>query len=286
MDKVVNGQKISEEIISDSIKKIAELKSKGIIPKIASIYSNTNPSVIKYVSKQKSLCSRTGIELVTLEFTEKVTEKKLEEHILKLNEDKSITGIVLNLPIGSDVDSLKLQEKIDYKKDIEGVTPFNMGHLLYTKPLIVPCTAQSAVEILNRILPDLKGVEICVVGKSQIVGKPIIALLMQSPDEAPTLSICHIATKDTAFHTRTADVVIVCVGKPNFLKSDMIKDGAVIIDIGINVVDGKIVGDVDFNDVYEKCSYITPVPGGVGALTGAMLIRNCIKCALLQKEIG
>ncbi|MCK4262297.1 bifunctional 5,10-methylenetetrahydrofolate dehydrogenase/5,10-methenyltetrahydrofolate cyclohydrolase, partial [bacterium] len=219
--------------------------------------------------------------------------------IEKLNEDAKVTGIILQMPVPQQINSRKVQTAISPSKDVEGMNPVNMGMLIYGQAKVAPCTARGAMELLRSSGVELKGKEVTVVGHSEIVGKPITLMLLESLMESPTPTVCHIATKDLAEHTKKADILIVAVGKAGLIKGDMIKEGAIVIDIGINrvpVLDEKgnpvlnekgkpkkkTVGDVVFEEAVQRVSYISPVPGGVGPLTTAMLLKNTVECAKAQ----
>jgi methylenetetrahydrofolate dehydrogenase (NADP+)/methenyltetrahydrofolate cyclohydrolase len=220
-----------------------------------------------------------GLTYELKELPADTTQEKLGEFIETLNNDKNITGIILQMPLPEGLDARKAQIRISPDKDVEGMHPVNMGMLVYGSSRLAPPTAKGAMELLASSGVDLKGKEVTVVGHSEIVGKPIALMLLQSQLESATPTVCHIATKDLAFHTKKADVLIVAAGKAGLIKGDMVKPGAIVIDIGINRVGDKIVGDVEFEKAKEIASYISPVPGGVGPLTVTMLIKNTVECA-------
>src|SRR3989339_894860 len=252
--------------------------------------------------QQKKACEEMGLKYELKELASTTTEKVLLEYIESLNNDASVTGIILQMPLPKEIDPKSVQIKISPKKDVEGLNPYNMGLLVYGKQVVAPCTALGAVELLKSSGVELKGKEVVIIGHSEIVGKPILLLMLQSLTESPTPTVCHIATKDTPSHTKKADIVFVAVGKPGLVKAEMLKAGSIVIDIGINrvpVLDAngvhvadektgrpkmKTVGDVDFEKAKEVCGMISPVPGGVGPLTVTMLIKNTIECAKWQGE--
>ena len=216
------------------------------------------------------------------EFPETITEKELLSTIDMINENPNIHGLLIQLPLPKHIDTTKILERVSPDKDVDGFHPYNMGRLVEGLDTFAPCTPLGVMEFFKEYNIDLYGKDVCVVGASNIVGKPMWALLV---NEMATVDICHIATKDLASHTKRADIVIVGVGKPNLITADMVKDGVIVIDIGINrLPDGKLVGDVDFENVSKKASYITPVPGGVGPMTIAMLLKNTLKAAKKYKE--
>jgi len=199
-----------------------------------------------------------------------------------INENPNIHGLLIQLPLPKHIDTTKILERVSPKKDVDGFHPYNMGRLVEGLDTFAPCTPLGVMELFKEYNIDVYGKDVCVVGASNIVGKPMWALLV---NEMATVDICHIATKDLAAHTKRADIVIVGVGKPNLITADMVKDDVIVVDIGINKLpDGRLVGDVDFENVSKKASYITPVPGGVGPMTIAMLLKNTLKAAKNFKE--
>jgi len=213
-----------------------------------------------------------------------VTQKEIADFIKKLNQDPRVSGIILQMPLPGHLDARQLQQLISPKKDAEGVSPANMGMVVYGKPILGPCTAMAIIELVKSTGVDLYGKEAVMVGHSDIVGKPTALLLL---DKFVTTSVCHIATGERGTlpdYVRKAEILIVAVGKANLIKGEWVKEGAIVIDVGINRVEGKIVGDVEFDVARERASYITPVPGGVGPVTTAMLLRNTVEAAKLQLE--
>jgi methylenetetrahydrofolate dehydrogenase (NADP+)/methenyltetrahydrofolate cyclohydrolase len=246
-----------------------------------------------YVNSQKKLCASLGIDFRMIQLADSVSQIELIRQIHELNAQPDISGIILELPLPSRMITSICQRAIDPNKDAEGVHPINLGLLVYGVGHHAPCTAMAAYQLIKSTGVDLRGLEVTVVGHSQIVGKPVGLLMLH---DFCTVTTCHIATRDLAFHTRRADVVIVAVGKPGLIKADMIKEGAMVIDVGVNRVpvlnpDGtqalndkgkpsfKTVGDVDYAPVAEKAGWITPVPGGVGPMTVTMLLRNVVTAA-------
>jgi methylenetetrahydrofolate dehydrogenase (NADP+)/methenyltetrahydrofolate cyclohydrolase len=234
-----------------------------------------------YAQRQAQACKAVGINYQLLTFPADITQRQLKQEIRRLNTDPSITGIMMHLPLPPHLDRARLQYEIDVVKDVEGVNPANIGYVVYGHTLIAPCTALSVIELIKSTGIKLEGAEAVVVGASEIAGKPITLLLAE---QMATATLCHVATRDVPSHTRRADIVVVAVGKPGLIGPDHIRDGAVVIDVGINRVtlpDGtkKTVGDVDFEAVRPKAGYITPVPGGVGPMTVAMLLRNTLRSA-------
>ena len=297
--KLLEGEQVAVKLREELKADLEELKSKGKVPHLVAVQVGENAASRVYVRQQAKSCEDAGIRYTLKELPDTMTQDELGEAIEGFNSDDDITGIILQMPVPEQIDARTVQQRISPAKDVEGMNPFNMGTLFYGSTDIAPCTAMAAVELLKSSGIDLKGKEITVVGHSEIVGKPIAMLLLQSLTEASTVTVCHIATKDLAFHTKRSDVVIVAAGKAGLIKADMLSEGAIVVDVGINRVlvldkEGnkvlndkgkpkrKTVGDVDFEAAKEKCSMITPVPGGVGVLTVVMLLRNTVRCLKLQ----
>lgn len=282
MGNIIDGKIIAEKIKEGVKRDIEELKAKGIVPKLVSIIVGENPASIVYMNQQKKNCEKIGIDYEILKLPEDISEEKLCENIENLNKDEKTTGIILQLPLPKNFDTRKIQSKISPIKDVEGVNPENMGWIVYGRATIGPCTALAVKEIIEYIGVDLYGKEVVMVGHSDIVGKPVALLLV---DKFATTTICHIGTSDAGKlkeHVERAEILIVAVGKANLIPGDWIREGCIVIDVGINKVGDKIVGDVEFEKAKEKASWITPVPGGVGTVTTAILLRNTV---LLAKRI-
>jgi len=276
---ILDGKKLSQKIKEEVKKEASALKEKGITPGLAVILVGNDPASQVYVGMKAKACKESGIYSVVHEFPETITEKELLETIEMINKNPNIHGLLIQLPLPKHIDTTKVLEAVDPAKDVDGFHPYNVGRLVAGLDSFAPCTPLGVMEMFKEYNIDVKGLDACVVGASNIVGKPMQALLL---NEFATVDICHIHTKDLAAHTKRADIVIVGVGKINLITADMVKDGAIVVDIGINKTeDGKLVGDVDFENVSKKASYITPVPGGVGPMTIAMLLKNTIKAAKL-----
>lgn len=274
--ELLDGKKLSSKIKENLKKEIAKfIEEKGVTPGLAVILVGNDPASHTYVSMKAKACKEVGIYSVTHEMPDTVTEADILSTIQMINDNPKIHGLLVQLPLPSHVDSTKILEAIAPSKDVDGFHPFNLGRLVAGLDTFVPCTPLGVMELLAEYNVDVKGKDCVVVGASNIVGKPMATLLLNA---GATLDICHILTKDLAAHTKRADMVFVGVGKPNLITADMIKEGAVVVDIGINRVGDKLVGDVA-EDVAAKCSYITPVPGGVGPMTIAMLLSNTLKAA-------
>ena len=285
MGNIIDGKVIAEKIKDEVKKEIEQLKSKGIIPKLVSVSVGENPASIVYMNQQKKNCEKIGIDYEIMKLQENTDENGIIEAIKKLNEDEKVTGIILQLPLPKGVDTRKVQSKIAPEKDVEGVNPVNMGWIVYGRSTIGPCTALAVKEIIEHLGINLYGKEVVMVGHSDIVGKPVSLLLV---DKFATVTICHIGTSDAGKlkeHVERAEILIVAVGKANLIPGEWIKEGAIVIDVGINRVGDKIVGDVEFEKAKEKASWITPVPGGVGVITTSILLRNTVLLAKLQKGI-
>jgi len=275
--QIIDGKALSDEIKKDLVDEVKKLKSKGITPGLAVLLVGDDPASHTYVKMKEKACELTGIYSIVHKMPSDISQEKIVETIKMMNENPNIDGILVQLPLPKHIDTDLILQSIDPKKDVDGFHPFNVGKLSLGLDGFVPCTPLGVMKMLKKYDINPKGLDVCVVGASNIVGKPMHNLLL---NEFATVDICHIFTKDLASHTKRADMVIVGVGKPNLITKDMVKDGAVVIDIGINrLEDGSLVGDVDFEEVSKKASFITPVPGGVGPMTIAMLLSNTVKSA-------
>lgn len=249
--------------------------------RLLSLEVGENPAAKVYIRNQKRAADDVGIELVEKMLPATTTEADLVGVINDLNQDPTVTGIIVQRPLPLGIDGRNIQAAISRKKDVEGMNPSNMGAILYEEPKLTPCTAVSALSLIQHTGIDLRGAETVVVGHSEIVGKPIAVLLLH---HLSTVTVCHVGTRNLREHTKRADILVVAVGKAHLVTGDMIKPGAVVIDIGINANPdgGGIVGDVHFESAREVAGWITPVPGGVGPLTVAMLMRNTLRAAGLR----
>jgi len=297
MQKIIDGNKIAQQFKNEIKKEIENLKKESkLIPKLVAVQVGENPASKVYVKNQSLNCNEVGIEYELVQFQQDITEEQLIFQLDKLNSDKTITGIILQMPLPSHINSRYIQSCISFKKDVEGITPASLGALFYSdiKLVTAPCTAMAVMEILKTTGIELKGKETVIIGHSEIVGKPLVLMLLNSILESATPTVCHIATKNLKVHTSRAEILIVAVGKPGLITGDMIKEGSIVIDVGINrvpvkdekgntVLDEKgkpkmkTVGDVVYEQAIEKVSLITPVPGGVGPVTTAMLLRNTMQ---------
>ena len=245
-------------------RQIAELRDKGIVPKLAVILANDDPASRIYVGRKRKLCVELGIDETEYLFDEKVTEKELLEVIDRLNKNDEIHGILIQLPLYKHIDEQKILDSVNPKKDVDGFSAVNMGRLYQGTGDIIPCTPKGILTILKELEPNLSGKNVVVVGKSLIVGKPMAAILL---NEGCTVTICHSRTTNLVEHTKSADILIVATGVPHLIKENMVKEDAIVIDVGLTKVKDKLVGDVDTEKIKEKVKYITPVPGGVGITT-------------------
>jgi methylenetetrahydrofolate dehydrogenase (NADP+)/methenyltetrahydrofolate cyclohydrolase len=277
--KLLEGRPIAEKIKEEIRREIQQFALK---PVLASIQVGENPGAAAYVKSQFKLAESLGIDYQLHKLGQDTTENTLIEFIRRLNADKSTNGIIVQMPLPIQIEYKKISQFILPEKDVEGMHPANIGKIVFGTAKIIPCTAQAVMELLNSINLDLYGKEVVVVGHSEIVGKPLSLLLL---DKFATVTVCHIGTSKAGkleAHVKKAEVLIVAVGKAELIKGEWIKEGAVVIDVGINRVGDKIVGDVEFEAAERKASYITPVPGGVGPLTVTMLMRNLVEAAKLQ----
>ena len=275
--ELIDGKKLASEIRADLKSKCDELKQKGINPKFAVIMVGNNKASQIYVRNKSRAAEQVGIEFEEYLLDENIKQDELIKQIKKLNEDKTIHGILLQSPIPEHLDINEAFRTIAPEKDVDGFNPVNVGKLCLNQDTFVSCTPYGIMKMLEAYNIDLAGKNVVILGRSNIVGKPLIQCCL---NKNATITVCHSKTKDIKKYTKDADVIMVAIGKAKFLTEDMIKDGAVIIDVGINRnEDGKIIGDVDFENISKKASYITPVPGGVGPMTIAMLMNNVINAA-------
>jgi len=278
--KLLEGKPIAEKIKEEIRQKVSMHK---VRPVLASIQVGENAGAASYVKSQAKVAEGLGIDYQLHKLGDDVTEARLIDFVQKLNENKSVNGIIVQMPLPAHIDYKKISGFILPEKDVEGMHPANIGKLLFGKASILPCTPAAVMELLNSTGVDLYGKEVVVVGHSEIVGKPLALLLL---DKFATVTVCHIGTAKAGKleeHVKKAEVLIVAVGKAGLIKGEWVKEGAIVIDVGINRVADKIVGDVEFEAAEKRASYITPVPGGVGPLTVTMLMRNLIEAAKLQQ---
>ena len=275
MTEIIDGKGLAKKIRENLKKDVDELKKEGIKPKFAVILVGDDPASKIYVRNKNKACNEIGIEYEEHLLPENTTMEELLALIDELNNDKSINGVLLQSPLPKHLDINEAFKKIDYRKDVDGFNPVNVGKLVIGEDCFISCTPFGVMKMLEEYGIEIEGKNAVVVGRSNIVGKPLAQCLLA---KNATVTICHSKTKNIAEITKTADILISAVGKTNMVTADMVKDGAVVIDVGMNRNEaGKLVGDVDFENVKQKVSYITPVPGGVGPMTIAMLMNNVIK---------
>lgn len=274
--QLLDGKTMSNELREKLALRVEDLKARGVTPGLAVILVGADPASQIYVKNKGLGCAQVGMHSVTIRLPETTTQQELETQIDQLNGDAAIHGILVQLPLPAGLDEAAALARIAPEKDVDGFHVVNAGKLFTGQKGVVACTPKGAMEMIRRTGIDLSGKEAVVVGRSNIVGKPMAMLLLQ---QNATVTMCHSRTQHLAEHTRRADVLVAAVGKPRFITADMVKPGAIVIDVGINRVDGKVVGDVDFDAVKEVASWITPVPGGVGRMTITMLLENTIEAA-------
>jgi len=277
----IDGRAVASRMLSQVVTDVDELKALGWHPRLVSIRVGDDPAVNLYIRNQERAATQVGIDFERRTFPAEISEGEVRAAITHLNVDPGVTGIILQRPVPEHLPIQQLQSTIAPLKDVEGMHPASIGNIVYRNVELGPCTAVAAVELLKETGVSLAGLEVTVIGHSEIVGKPIAFLLMA---EGATVTVCHHMTREVAVHTRRADAVFVAVGKPGLLKGEMLKPGAVVVDIGINQIktDGgksRVVGDCDYDACREIAGWITPVPGGVGPVTVAVLMRNTVVAA-------
>lgn len=277
--EIFDDKKI-EEIYQRLGKEIKEYKTK---PKLAAILVGKNPASEIYIKKKEEACQKVGIISKVFRLPEESEEVRLLDLIKRLNKDDSVHGILVQFPLPENFNQEVIMAAISPEKDVDGCHPLNAGKLFLGNETLVPCTAKGVIKILEQAGISLKGKNVVIANNSNIVGKPLALMLLKRD---ATVEVCHKGTKNLKDHTEKADILVVAIGVPKLIKKDMIKEGAVVIDVGINRVEGKICGDVDFEEVKNKAGFLTPVPGGVGPMTVAMLMENTVSCykALLREK--
>ena len=280
MATIIDGKTLAKKIRENLKIECDELKEEGIKPKLAVIMVGDDPASKVYVRNKSRACDEIGIEYQEYLLNENITQDELLELIKKLNNDETVNGILLQSPIPENLDINEAFKTITYLKDVDGFTPSSVGKLCIGEDTFVSCTPLGVIKMFEEYNIDLNGKDVVILGRSNIVGRPLIQCCLQ---KNATVTICHSKTNNLKEHTKRADVIISAIGKPKFVTEDMVKDNVVIVDVGINRDEnGKLVGDVDFENVEKKASYITPVPGGVGPMTIAMLMHNVIKATKEQ----
>ena len=274
--EILSGKIMSESLRKEIAERVSALKERGVTPGLAVILVGNDPASEIYVRNKGNGCAEVGMYSRTINMPEETTQEQLEAAIEELNNDSAIHGILVQLPLPKHLDEQAALAKILPEKDVDGFHLINAGHMLTGTPGVVACTPKGALYMIKSTGVDLSGKEAVVIGRSNIVGKPMAMLLLQ---QNCTVTMCHSRTKNLAEHTRRADILVAAVGKAGFVTADMVKPGAIVIDVGINRVDGKVKGDVDYDAVKEVAGYITPVPGGVGKMTITMLLMNTVEAA-------
>ncbi|MFY9494892.1 MAG: bifunctional methylenetetrahydrofolate dehydrogenase/methenyltetrahydrofolate cyclohydrolase FolD [Limnochordia bacterium] len=275
--RIIDGKGIAQEIRAELAKKVAEMTTQGNQPGLAVVLVGDDPASAVYVRQKRRACEEIGIRSVIHRLPADISQQELLSLVEECNQDKSIHGILVQLPLPDGLNEEEVIEAISPAKDVDGFHPINVGRLQIGKGGSIPCTPAGVVELVRRTGTPIEGKHVVVVGRSNIVGKPAATLFLQ---ENATVTICHSRTKDVAAECRRADILVAAVGRPRLVKKDWIKPGAIVIDVGINRVDGKLLGDVDFDEVKDVAGAITPVPGGVGPMTIAMLMKATVEAAL------
>ena len=289
---LIDGKRIAEEIRDELVQKVILLKQKGVIPGLAVILVGDNPASISYVTAKEKACAEIGMKSFETRMAENTSEEALLERIAECNRDPNVHGILVQLPLPRHIDEHRVIEAIDPNKDVDGFTPVNLGRMLLDQPCFIPCTPFGIIELLKRSGVPTNGARAVVVGRSNIVGKPLANLFLRKSVNA-TVTVCHTGTRDLGSHVREADIVVACAGAPGLVSVDMIKPGACIIDVGVNRVPDstkkkgyRLCGDVDFEGASQVAGWITPVPGGVGPMTITMLLSNTIDAAARISNIA
>ena len=281
MAKIIDGKAISAEIKEELKGKVAEYKKQGVEITLAVVKVGNDPASAVYVRNKEKACEYVGITSRTLALPEETTEEELLKVVNDLNEDKAVNGILVQLPLPKHIDESKVLLAIDSNKDVDGFHPVNVGKMVIGEETFLPCTPAGIIEMLKRTDVEISGKECVVIGRSNIVGKPMSMLMLK---QNATVTIAHSRTKDLKEVTKRADILIAAIGKAKFVTADYVKEGAVIIDVGMDRDEnGKLCGDVDFDSVSQVASAITPVPGGVGPMTVTMLLVNCLRSVELNK---
>jgi methylenetetrahydrofolate dehydrogenase (NADP+)/methenyltetrahydrofolate cyclohydrolase len=292
--RIIDGKQVAQDIRSELKREVEQLTAKGTVPGLGVILVGEDPASKSYVTAKEKACAEIGLYSDDNRLPADTSQEDLLALIDKMNRDPKIHGILLQLPLPKHLDEKAMLLAIDAEKDVDGFHPMNVGKMVVGEKAFLPCTPHGVVQLLVRSGVKIEGAEVVIVGRSNIVGKPVANMLLQKKENAnATVTICHTRTRDIAVHTRRADIVIAAAGRPNTVTADMVKDGAVVIDVGVNRVDDatkkrgyRLVGDVDFEAVKEKASLITPVPGGVGPMTITMLLSNTVESARQKTAAG
>lgn len=286
MKTLLDGRVVSDSLLTEVTKEVAALKSRGILPKLVVLVVGENPASQVYVRKKEEACAKVGIVSERVAMPETVSQEELLAKIDALNKDASVTGMIVQLPLPKHIEEPKVIKAIDPYKDVDGFHAYNVGKMFLSKDFedLSPCTPKGIIKILEFYKIDVSGMDAVVIGKSNIVGKPMTMMLL---NRGATVTTCHSRTKNLSKFTKDADLIVVAVGKPNLLTADMVKEGAIVVDVGMNrLEDGKLVGDVDFEGLKDKVSAMTPVPGGVGPMTVACLLESTVTAAKKQASLN
>jgi methylenetetrahydrofolate dehydrogenase (NADP+)/methenyltetrahydrofolate cyclohydrolase len=292
--KIIDGKHIAEEIRAELKEQVDTLKEQGIVPGLGVILVGEDPASQSYVTAKERACEKIGIYSDDNRLPAETTQEELLALVDRMNADPKINGILVQLPLPGHIDEAAVLLAIDPDKDVDGFHPMNVGKMMVGEEAFLPCTPHGVVQMLVRSGVETSGAHVVVVGRSNIVGKPVANMLLQKKEGAnATVTLCHTRTKDLGYHTRQADIIIAASGWPNTITADMVREGAVVIDVGVNRVEDasrergyRLVGDVDFEAVKEKASMITPVPGGVGPMTITMLLYNTVESARRANAAG
>jgi len=272
--KLIDGKKIAKKILEKAKKEVALLKEKNVPVGLAIVQAGQNPASSIYIAKKLDAAEEIGMKTEWVKLSEKVSFEEISQKINELNNNEQISGIIVQLPLPKHLKQIDVLSLVDPKKDVDGFHPANQGRLFAGEPVFVPATVKGIIKLIESTKTKIAGKHAVVIGRSVIVGKPVASMLLNAD---ATVTMCHSRTKNLASHTKQADILVVAVGKMRLVKKNMVKKGAIVIDVGINKVKGKISGDVDFENVKKIAGFITPVPGGVGPMTVACLIENTIE---------
>ncbi len=282
---IIDGKKLAEDIRADLAGRVRALAAKGVVPGLAVILVGEDPASVSYVTGKEKACAEAGMKSFERRLPADTAEEELLAVVRAFNDDPAVHGILVQLPLPRHISEKRVVDAIAPEKDVDGFTPMNVGKMLLGEPCYLPCTPHGVIKLIERAGVATKGAHAVVVGRSNIVGKPLANLLIRKESNA-TVTICHTGTRDMAYHTRQADILIACAGVPELITADMVKPGACVIDVGVNRVDDptkakgwRLAGDVDFKGVSEVAGSITPVPGGVGPMTITMLLYNTVESA-------
>jgi methylenetetrahydrofolate dehydrogenase (NADP+)/methenyltetrahydrofolate cyclohydrolase len=291
--QIIDGKQVAADMRAELKEEVARLKEKGIVPGLGVVLVGEDPASKSYVTAKERACEDIGIYSDDNRLSASSSQEELMALVEKMNKDPKINGILVQLPLPKGLNEAEVLLAIDPAKDVDGFHPVNVGKMVVGEKAFLPCTPHGVIQLLKRSGVAIEGAEVVIVGRSNIVGKPLANMLIQKkPNANATVTVCHTRTKDLAYHTKRADIVIAAAGRPNTVTADMIKEGAAVIDVGVNRVEDatkkkgyRLVGDVDFEAVKEKASFITPVPGGVGPMTITMLLYNTVESAKRAADI-